>query len=251
MLLEYLLLTYKNPTMLKRAIKSVIDESWLWSTYDHTVPHYLRLTILDDCEVEAIEEFGAAKTIQYQPLNNCQIICSRNTMKEKAGRMKSRMGKILNQAVYSSNSDLVMMLCDDDAIIPGASLKVLEWFEAHPEEQWAYGTCIGFDASAEGDFPNLPTYGEVKPLVPHRPQEQETIPERTCAANVLGVQSVVWRRDAQVANNIRWLDESHPQKQPIDHQVFQHMDSKFVLECPFIGFPIQYKGIHPGQVSRW
>jgi len=249
MILEYLLMTYKNPRMLRRAVDSVLHELLLWSTYDLTVPHSLRLTILDDCEVEAIEEFGVQA--MEQPLNNCGIIQSRNTMEEKAGHTKSRMGKILNQAVYSSNSDLVMMLCDDDAIIPGASLKVIEWFEAHPEEQWAFGTGIEFDASAEGDFPNLPVFGEMKPLVDGRPEQQETIPERTHAANILGVHSVVWRRDAQAAHNIYWVDESHPKRQPIDHMVFHQFDAAFKLECPFIGFPIQYKGAHAGQVSRW
>ena len=248
MLLEYLLMTYKNPRMLKRAADSVEMEALLWSSYDHTVPHNLRLTILDDCEVEAIGEFGAHITL---PHHNNGIIQSRNTLEEKKNHMKSRMGKLLNQAVYSSNSDLVMMLCDDDAIIPGASLKVIEWFEAHPEEQWAFGTSISYDASAEGDFPNLPIYGEMKPLVDGQTQQQDTVPDRTHAANVLGVQDVVWRRDAQVACDIRWLEESHPKRNPIDHMVFHQMDNTFKLGCPFIGFPIQYKGAHAGQVSRW
>ena len=249
MILEYLLLTYKNPVMLNRAVRSVCAEWFLQSCQEHTPEDFFRLTIVDDCEIEATAEFGAHVTLEGY--GGANIIQSNNTLKEKKNHTKSRMGKMLNEVVYSSDADLVMMLCDDDAIIPGASAKVVQWFKDHPEEQWAYGTDIGFDASAEGDFPGLPLYGENKPLVEGEPQQQETIPERTTAANVLGVQSVVWRRDAQVKHNIRWMDESHPKRNPIDHMVFHQMDRKFAKECPFIGFSIQYKGAHAGQVSRW
>lgn len=241
--LEYLLITYKNPDMLKRAFYSVQDEVMTGAN--------IRLTIIDDCEAEAFLEFGV---MHQQWMLGVDIvykyIAPQDTMKQKKGHSHSRMGWALNRAVSESDSDLIMMLCDDDLIIPGASAKILQWFEDNQAEQWAYGNSIPFDAT--GDFDKgLPVYegkdwisGELTTSEP----DYKRI--RTPAANVLGVQEVVWRRPSMINANIKWLDQSHPNRQPIDHQVFHQMDERFKLGCPFIGFPIQYKGCWAGQVSR-
>ena len=242
MILEYLLLTYKNPDMFRRAFNSVHHEA---------CEANVRLTVIDDCEDEAWEESSVAA----QPWLMCNdfahsYIAPRDTMKAKKGHTQSRMGWGLNRAVKESNSDLLMMLCDDDILVPGVSRRILRWFETNESEQWAYGTSIPFDAN--GDFGHgLPVYkgkdwidGE---MVDHEP-DHEWI--RTPAANVLGVQQVVWRRPSMVNANIKWLDHSHPHRHPIDHQVFHQMDARFKQGCPYIGFPVQYKGCWDGQVSR-
>lgn len=241
--IEYLLITYKNPDMLKRAFLSVQAEACTSAN--------VRLTIIDDCESEAYTEMGAANQRWMLGTDLChKLIAPQDTMKQKKGHARSRMGWGLNKAVQESDSDLLMMLCDDDLLVPGVSQRIIEWFEANETEQWAYGTSIPFDA--DGDFGHgLPVY-EGKDwiegqMVDHEPEHEWT---RTHAANVLGVQQVIWRRPSMVNANIKWLDHSHPHRQPIDHQVFHQMDERFEKGCPFIGFPIQYKGCWDGQVSR-
>jgi hypothetical protein len=240
--IEYLLLTYKNPEMFRRAFRSVYLEAYKSNVL---------LTVIDDCEAEAWDEMS----VSAQPwlLGNdfaFNYIAPRDTMKQKKGHTQSRMGWGLNRAVAESNSDLIMMLCDDDIVVPGASAKILQWFEHNDIEQWAYGTSPPFDAN--GDFGHgLPVY-EGKDwicgaMVDHEPQHEWV---RTVAANVLGVQQVVWRRPSMINASIKWLDHSHPKRHPIDHQVFHQMDARFERGCPYIGFPVQYKGCWDGQVSR-
>ncbi len=236
--IDYLVITYKQPQRLARTVSSVEREAMIAPA---------NCIIVDDCEREALLEFGVGAN---RSMAGCtlalRVIQPRDTLADKDNHRKSRMGWGLNRAVAEmSTADLFMMLCDDDLIVPGATRKIIRWFEEHPDEDWAYGASIPFDATITNRVEVLPGYLDHGQIV------ADYVPvQRTRATNVLDISQVVWRRAAHVKHNIQWADRGHPRHNPLDHMIYQHMDGRFEKECPFIGFPIQYKGIHTNQVSK-
>lgn len=255
MKLLYTVITYKRPQMLRNAIRSIYNEGLLWSSRDHTTKHQIEIVIVDDCEAEAIEEFGAQKSGEYDGM---RIIQPRDTLMQKHGHTASRVGWALNKAVMESDADIVMMLCDDDLVYPWAAEKIIKFFEEHPEEDWGWGSACTYNA-VTCNFPTIETndgmqliHGQIVTAEgENSPPGKRDVPfmERTVAANILDISQVAWRRESQIAHNIRWIDKSHPNRNPIDHMVFHQMDSRFSEGCPNMDILVQYKGSHDTQLS--
>lgn len=252
----YTVITYKRPKMLRNAIRSIQYEGLIWAAQDHPPNHQIEIIIIDDCEAEAIDELGAQRSGAYDGM---RIIQPGNTLAQKKGHTASRVGWALNKAVQESDADLVMMLCDDDLIYPGATEKMIEFFEAHPDEDWGWGSACPYYADS-CDYPIIYTIGG-KQLIDGEvvwaegspcPSEKRDVPfmARTHAANVLDISQVVWRRQSQITHNIRWADKSHPKSAPIDHMIFHQMDARFPEGCPNMDILVQYKGSHDAQISH-
>lgn len=256
MKLLYTVITYKRPRMLNNAIMSIYNEGLLWSSRDHTTQDQIEIVIIDDCEAEAIEEFGAQRSGQYDGM---RIIQPGDTLAAKKDHTASRVGWALNQAVYESDADIVMMLCDDDLVYPWASARIIEFFKRHPGEDWGWGSSCIYNATT-CDFPTIYSDDSVQFIDgevvtaegANEPPGLRDVPfmERTVAANRLDISQVAWLRQAQIDHNIRWSDKSHPKRQPIDHMVFHQMDGKFIKGCPNMDVLVQYKGSHAAQISK-
>lgn len=252
----YTVITYKRPKMLRNAIRSVYNEGLLLFGWLHRTGHQIEIVIIDDCEAEAIKELGARRSGEYDGM---RIIQPGDTLTQKKGHTASRVGWALNQAVQESDADLVMMLCDDDLVYPGAVKKIITFFEEHPDEDWGWGSACSYDANS-CDFPFIHTTEGVQ-LIDGEvvnaeginvPPGRRDVPcmARTVAANRLDISQVVWRRQSQIKHNIRWTDKSHPKNEPIDHMVFHQMDGRFQEQCPNMDILVQYKGSHDAQISH-
>lgn len=251
----YTVITYKRPEMLRNAIRSLYNEELVLFGWRYRTEHQIEIVIVDDCEAEAIEEYGAQRSGEYDGI---RIIQPGDTLAQKKNHTASRLGRSLNQAVQDSNADLVMMLCDDDLVYPRASKKIIEFFEQHPDENWGWGSVCLYNA-LNCDYPNIHSLNNVQ-LIDGEvvSAEGNNIPpglrdvpfmQRTVAANRLDISQVVWRRESQIKHNIRWAEKSHPVRHPIDHMVFHQMDNKFSNQCPNMNCMVQYKGVHAEQIS--
>lgn len=61
----------------------------------------------------------------------------------------SRHGQFINQSIQNSNSDIVIILCDDDALINGSFEYLNEYYQLNPEVNWAYSKVLFYDPSKE------------------------------------------------------------------------------------------------------
>ena len=255
MKLLYAVITYKRPMMLLNTIKSIQHEAFLWSTREYMPEHGIEIIVIDDCEAEALESVGAQRILGGTGI---KIIQPGDTLAQKKEHTASRVGWGLNKAVQESDADLVMMLCDDDLVYPGAAQWILKFFEQHPDEDWGWGSVCVYNATS-CCFPTIHTDDDMQFIDgevvnaegANVPPGRRDVPfmKRTTAANRLDISQVVWRRQSQIDHDIRWSDKSHPKHQPIDHMIFHQMDGRFSNQCPNMDIMVQYKGTHAEQIS--
>jgi glycosyltransferase involved in cell wall biosynthesis len=107
---------YNHAPFLPEALDSVVAQ---------TFPEPFGLALVDDCSTDAtpqvIERFAAG-------LDDPRI-----ALRTLRNERNLRQWGSLNGAIASSEADLIMVLNDDDLLLPDALAKAVEVFESHPE----------------------------------------------------------------------------------------------------------------------
>lgn len=147
----------ERPHMATIAINSVVHNG-----YDDWV-----LTIVDDSSFEFGEAWRqkhdmlpadwALHYITY-PINrvfNTRTVAINDTYEMKS-RRGSRHGSLMNESFRNVEADLVIPLCDDDAIVPGAVPELVKFYNTHPQTAYSYSYVIPFNPLTELPNPAAP-----------------------------------------------------------------------------------------------
>lgn len=217
-----ILLPYFNrPNLVKFAINSVTNQS-----YDNW-----QLVICDDGSDVHIDE-----VLSSMQVNDSRISIKRLEdsieYKERSG---SRSGKMLNEAMSKSDSDVVIVLCDDDGLFPEYLNELKEFYEKNQDTMYSYGHVSIYNPQQFIDLDSLPepnfniTLNNFHDLNP------------VC---VVDASQVSWRLN----ENTNSLFPS-PQTAALDAVVFQKLYELYGL-CKFNNTVAQYKGWFIDQMGN-
>ncbi len=158
-----------------------------------------------------------------------------NDPEKKEGNGESIFGKYWNIASLNSDSDISIMLCDDDALTPNYLQELSKWYENNPNQNYSYchlSTFNPYEVRSLDEIKINLNYG-LNHKVPINPY---------C---MLDASQVSWRTDAVRMNNVRF---PFPQTSSLDADFYKQL-FEIYGECYFNGIVGQYKGIHCDQLG--
>lgn len=131
---EIVLPYYKRPEMVKNALESIKNSTytnWHLSFIDDSGDNSFGTTLYD---------YGLDPTkISYTP-----ILDSDEQKKEQG---YSRHGEFMNYAIEDSDADIIIILCDDDALCHDYMKKLNRFYNDHPYAMWSFCYLNFFDPS--------------------------------------------------------------------------------------------------------
>lgn len=143
----------------------------------------------------------------------------------------------MNIAMRQIDSDLTVILCDDDALLPDYIENCVQWFSTNPQELYGFSNVRLFFPDA-GETPN-----ESLPIRAfHTNRLVATNP-----VNAIDASQIVWRSKIALERGC-FFDEARQYDH--DASMWEVMWAKGYGLCPFMGFYGQYKGIHQYQLGK-
>lgn len=155
-----------------------------------------------------------------------------DTIGQKVWQGGSRHPQFMNEAIEKGREDLVVVLCDDDALMPGVIGKLLMWHSCHPAEKWSYGHVSIYDPTKE----SVPWDGEPR-MDWHLNRRTDSI----FPAYIVDSSQVVFRREA-------FTGFPPVNTKNCDAALFTDMAKKWG-RCPFNGLTVQHKGVFSDQMG--
>jgi glycosyltransferase involved in cell wall biosynthesis len=213
---QLLLAYYDRPSLVRNALVSIRDcgfDDWQLYFVDDGSPRP-GLPV-----VESILKVSMPKI-------KCDYIP--DSEEEKQRRGGSRFGSFLNKAIVNSDAEVVVMICDDDALIPGALSKLVDFYENNANVLYAYSWIAPYDPSNEA---------------PH-----VSFLERPCHLNREGLihpsnqvdsSQVTWRRQCFDNAGVRYPEI---RTRNLDSELFATLHAAHGL-CHPTRFHLQYKAI--------
>jgi glycosyltransferase involved in cell wall biosynthesis len=134
-----LLFYYDRPEIVRNAIHSIKNQ-----TYKN-----FKVAFIDDGSI------FSGKNIVEKELGNDPILdkfvfySTFDSPQDKKNQGGSNMGKIANQAIEQISSDITLMLCDDDALMPGYLEFLNEFFTSHSKINHCYSKLLFYNPSKE------------------------------------------------------------------------------------------------------
>jgi glycosyltransferase involved in cell wall biosynthesis len=223
-----LLAYYKRPKIVLNALESI--KTMKYSNW--------KLFFIDDSGDDSFKE-----ALFNYGLDNDKVVYipSFETDGMKIAQGGSRHGHYLNECIKNHNSDVIITLCDDDALFPDYLQNLNNFYLNNPNEVWAYSHVKFFNPEIEKytqaiDFPknrqiNFPYLNvHVTKIAP---------------PNRLDGSQISFRRRAFTEPNL-WYP--YPQTQNLDFSLFQKFTNFWGL-CPFSGCCGIYKGWFENQLG--
>jgi glycosyltransferase involved in cell wall biosynthesis len=164
-------------------------------------------------------------------LPRMEFVRIEDTMAQKIWQGGSRHPQFMNEAIERGKEDLVVILCDDDALVPGILDPLLRWHAAHPAEKWSYGHVSVYDPTKE------PVPWEERRL--DHPLNRRTDP--IFPAYIVDSSQVVFRRDG-------FTGFPPVNTKNCDAALFNDMGRKWG-RCPFNGLVVQNKAWFKDQMG--
>jgi len=211
-----------RPNMVRFAIDSLKAQ-----TYQD-----FEVAIIDDSTVAPIS-IALSKGI---PTQNGSVYVINDTIDDKISQGGSRHGEFINKAINNSDADIVLMLCDDDALIPHTLEKLNEFYVNNPEISYSYGHVLTFNPV------EAKNYGTIKGRYGSSLNSYDRPINAFCRVDS---SQVSWRMDKYRDANIAF---PYPMTAALDASVFQQMFDRLGA-CHFNKQFVQYKGIFPDQLG--
>lgn len=226
--IQILLFYYERPNFILNALKSIEKQS-----YDNYEVHFIDDSSINYKGEEIVKEFfkdNFEKLSKFTFYNTC------DTKEEKLRRGGSNFGHIANQAMIKTESDISIMLCDDDALYPDYLENLNYFYNNNLNLNYAFSHVSIFDpfkVSFEYFTDNFNTslnYYKI-PINP------------SCRVDA---SQVSWRTKKAIENEIFF---PFPKTYDLDAYIYQKMFEKFG-PCVFTGFVGQYKAFHQDQLGN-
>ncbi len=216
---------YERPKIVLNALRSLNEIE-----YDN-----FEVRIIDDGERDSIYPI-ALEILNDKVWNKTSIIKTFHTLEYKLANGGSKHGSYINDAMRSIDSDYIIVLCDDDAIVPDALTNLNKWFEDHPEKKYTYGHIIPYNPEVETIGPQLQ-----RPLPAGINRTEDINP--TC---MVDSSQVVFSSEAVKKYGVGFPEA---QTSTLDAALFTHLFHLYG-PCSYCGFFVQYKGIFPNQLGN-
>lgn len=217
-----LLAYYNRPKLVRNALTSIKES---------TCKNWELAVIDDGSEHEAFPV--VLEMFNSEELSKTKFYNTSDTEENKTAR-GSISGQYLNIAISESDADLVIMLCDDDALVHDYLENLDKYFSEYPEQKYCYSHVIQFNPLEE-DY--------------HGKQETDVFLNKTGdinPANNVDASQVCWKREVSIGDDAVLFPS--PQTKNLDAYLYQKMFDRLGA-CKFTGFFSQYKGMHPHQLG--
>ena len=221
---------YKRPIIVRNALESLKQ-----ANYDNW-----ELDFIDDSGDDAFKEslfgFGLDNSkVKYLPILD--------SVEQKNLQGGSRHGEYINNSIRNSDADVVIVLCDDDAILPNYFQDLNTFYNANPNVGWAYSKVKYYIPSietyqqAEDNLQRVQQYGSIVDVNRHTTPIN---PDCACDAS-----QVTFRRSSFVDKEI-WFP--YPQTRNLDSAIYNKMYQAWG-PCYPTGIYGQCKGVFPDQLG--
>lgn len=224
MKVQILLLYFERSNLIRNALQSIKEMN-----YDNW-----ELAFFDDGSVNEGEPI--VREILENHLDKIRFFNTYDSIEEKTKRRDSHVGLYMNYAVVTSDAEIVVVLCDDDAITPEYFNGIERFYSQNPNEVWAYCHVIRYDPTAQ-DYHTV--------LVDSNDWYNRyiTAVNPACA---LDSSQVSYRSKCTKKEGIYW---NFPQTGALDANIFEKMQNKYG-PCGFVGCVGQYKAVFPDQMGK-
>ena len=227
---ELIIAYYKRPEIVKNALDSILNLEY----------NNWHLTFIDDSGDNEFEEtfnnYGFDKSkIEYLP-----ILMSDDEKQIQGG---SIFGKYVNEAILKSNSDIIILICDDDALVSNYLNILNDYYNNNPDKNWCYCHVKLFNPDIEKytAADNRPTnYDWSLNFTNLNANTEPIFPYCTVDSS-----QVSFKKSALVESNV-WY--SFPKTRDLDADIFNKMSNVYG-KCEFCGCFGQYKGWFDKQLG--
>jgi len=211
---------FERPNMVRFGLKSLRDQTYQdWE-----------LIFVDDSS-----QIPGEPVVREMLSNDLDKVKFYNTNDPHKAERGSIFGKFWNEGLLSGDSDIAIMLCDDDALYPTYLASLVEWYLDNPEKQYSYGHVIPFNPfetkSLAGMKDNtdwwLNKTGDINPV---------------CQVDA---SQVSWRTNVFRHQDVRF---PFPKTMNLDEALYGQLFAA-CGPCPFNGLITQYKAIHSEQLG--
>jgi len=204
-----LLFYYDRPEMVKNALQSINE-----STYTN-----FTIAFIDDgSEFEGkpiVEEI-----LKSELLGKVIFYNTNDSIENKLAQGGSVFGKLANEALQTTNCDIALMLCDDDALTPGYLEYLNEYFKLNPEVNHCYSKVLFYNPTKESYKQSKETTDFNHVGTTYNLNHYNTPINPYCKVDS---SQVAWRIKCNLENNI-WFP--YPQTRNLDASLYKQLYEK-------------------------
>lgn len=213
-----LLLYWERPIMVKNALKSVLRANEHYNDWE--------LAFIDDSS--SVPGRPVCEEILGDHLDKIRFYNTDMTPEEKL-KTGGMVGREMNQAIKDSDADIIIMLCDDDAVCLDYFLNLSNFFTNK--------SCLACHSHA---YQFNPAFEDIDHVF--RPAKGLNHMGEILLAGNVDASQVAWRREIHKKNI--WFNKN--QTVALDFSFYSGIDRLGKTE--FSGFYSQFKGIHPTRL---
>ena len=215
-----LLMYYNRPNLVRNALESIRRQ-----TYQNYFLYVIDDGSESDC-IKTVKELIPSGKFHYERIND--------SISDKQLRGGSMHGYYLNKAIWETESDIIIPLCDDDGLLLNYLENLKIYYGLNKSIMYAYSNVYTFNPYKEKMFDcktNEIGFGEFHvPITP---------------AGVLDSSMVTFRREVFIEGGVRY---PYPQTKNLDETVFKQCYELY-RHCRPTGLIGQYKAIYKQQLG--
>ena len=207
---------YNRPKMVVNALKSIQKQTYQkW-----------KLVFVDDSS-----EVPGDEIVKEIFGNDDRVVCYNTNDKDKTFG-QSIFGKYWNYGMMTHNSDIGIMLCDDDMLCADYLKNLNEYYTTNRYINYSYGHVIPYDP-----------FNNVELSKNNILNRFNTDINPVCSVDA---SQVSWRIPLMKFHKIFF---SYPKTKNLDEDLYRQLYNNFGT-CKFNGIDTQYKGIHVDQLCN-
>jgi glycosyltransferase involved in cell wall biosynthesis len=225
---EIIIPYYKRPKIVINTLNSIKN-----STYNNW-----HLTFIDDSGDDSFKDTFFNFGFDESKASYIPIMMSDEEKIKLGGTVH---GKYMNDAIYDSDADIILPICDDDALVNDYMEKLNEYYNLNESVMWSYCHLNFYNPNKESyleskpeskdDLPNYPYLNSnIEPLNPYMRKD---------------FSQVTFRRNAIVEKEIKY---PYPKDHDLDAAIFEPFFKSWGY-CYFNGLRGQHKGWHEEQLG--
>lgn len=223
-----LLFYYERPDLLINALASVKE-----STY----PNWEMCVIDDGTKFPGIDQINEVFSFQERIDHRISYMQTFDSNDRKNQRGGSQFGEYANSAIKTSDADVILMLCDDDMLMPNYLGQLNEFYSQNQSLKYSYSHLSFYDPTKGLPGPeNIVSNEYTAYLNSHTGPISPT--------NEVDSSQVSWRRRHWIEDGIKFPS---PRTKNLDEAIYEHMYAAWG-PCTFNKIVAQWKGIHKGQL---
>lgn len=223
---ELIIAYYKRPEIVLNALESIKKsgyENW-------------HLTFIDDSGDDSFKETFLNYGFDFSKISYVPILMSDD---EKIKIGNSIFGKYINDSIIHTDADIIILICDDDALLPDYMEKLNDFYTQNPEVMYAYCHLKFYnpeiqkytEASIDPDNDPISLNKETGPIMPFY---------------VIDSSQASFRREAFTSKNV-WYP--YPWTAALDAYLFDGMYKEWG-PCHFINDFGQCKAVFSNNLSK-